>query len=878
MTLRVAGRKQFPLVLRDQNGTEMGLILCDRKGNPLPTTISQSSSPNSVLRISQGAPGYSDFELPYTPVLQDSWVGGRGAKDFESGTTRYSESEGVDTANGRITLGPAPVTIANNIAWVSNHSVGTASAEYQWQTMTAPDYLASRFTFAGAYRIRTVKVRFRALSIGTFRVVIWNESAGLPGTIVARSKAITITNYSPDGGISFGDMVEYNVPISASLTTGNYYIGIECSYNTLRVDTRTGSSIGSLYNYVGPSWAGTADQVLKVQYSYDGTGVSWFFDYHGLTYVVKNFDDGTGVEVFRNGLHEYALAGCTTEEIKTPWNLSGLNLAGKKLRILSGTGSTQTSTWRTIMSNTQTGTNDTIYLNPADAFEVAPDMTSEIVVQGMDKMFVIASHGLTKITGQPIVANNFVYFPQGSATNIRKMRLNLAVHEWADDGTNKADLAILCPKTTGGYQMWTADISTGMVYSADLVTVWATALTFAASNDGKPVSVSGAQITGMVPYGTPTIPYILKEDGFGNINNGIYSDMPINNMIEKMRSRVNGRVVAVSDIYLFFSMVGGRLERYYDQHLDDVGVDRDEGLPANQQGEVTSILTLPGRLFISVNAGELGYSAIYQNNGQGWHEYYRAPLGGRIRKIAYQNIEGGVSRILVSQEESVVALHYSTKPTETSGYLYQTSGWLRSARIFGSMRDVRKFFKSATLFSEGLVGVGGYTSVRVQYRTDENQTWQDAVKLLETSMIDKTDLSVANDVSGRWFEYKLILRGKTSNNTLTPEVDAVLLDGITRVPPKEGWTLYFLLDDTLRDYSGLSVKKTVQDYMEQLRAWSDSRETPCPLTMISTIPAFNNKMVVIDPGSFVPLEIQEIGMSGEIIRTRMLGQIRVMAV
>ena len=56
--------------------------------------------------------------------------------------------------------------------------------------------------------------------------------------------------------------------------------------------------------------------------------------------------------------------------------------------------------------------------------------------------------------------------------------------------------------------------------------------------------------------------------------------------MKSVKSIINGTAAMQFGVYLYFNLEGGMVERYYDQRLDDVGPNRDEGLPADRQGEI----------------------------------------------------------------------------------------------------------------------------------------------------------------------------------------------------------------------------------------------------------------------------------------------------
>jgi hypothetical protein len=97
----------------------------------------------------------------------------------------------------------------------------------------------------------------------------------------------------------------------------------------------------------------------------------------------------------------------------------------------------------------------------------------------------------------------------------------------------------------------------------------------------------------------------------------------------------NGKARMVHNVYLYFNL-GYGLERYYNSSLDDVGPNRDEGLPDGRQGVVSCMVAYPGRFFAGIDA-DAGISSVLCHNGTGWHEVYRAPTAGqRITAMAFQ--------------------------------------------------------------------------------------------------------------------------------------------------------------------------------------------------------------------------------------------------
>ena len=573
-----------------KDGTELGIILCDGKGNPDPKAIRQGNNPRTSLQIRQGDASYSDFEMPYTPITQKDWSGGRGLEDFETDQSRYFDSRNINTAHGRAFLGPKMI-----------------------QT-----------------------------------TVLDTGGAGM-------------------------------------YLNGNVH----------------------------------------------------FFEYKGATYFISQPDNGTSAgAVFMNGYRGVAQTGSTTTVINTTLNLSGVNLAGKSVQITAGTGFTAECRWRKILSNTTTGTNDTITVR--DAWTVAPDTTTEFVVYGVEYWIqVVASGtlGITKPVTSVVVINDVIYFAQGESTNIRRVKWWNSAGTWtlstADDGTNKAFLLKLIPKTTGGARIWRVLNGTGTGTSIPQASFselkqWGTDLDFTTKpsdvTSEYPIPLTSAnsqrssKVTNIEAYGDPTQPWIIKEDEIGSIENAIYSPVPLSEM-RAVKHDMNGRAVMQYGVYLFFSLLDG-VERYYNQRLDDIGPNRDLGFQHGRKGKVCDMLPYPGQVFMSYDAEWSGYSSILTWNGIGYHELVRSPAPNmRIRNMWIQTTPDidEPDRLYFVYGPYIYYIHVSINPLAQKDYKYTDYGYIMSAKINGGFAEIYKYWHEARVFLDKYAEDRQYA--RVSYRT-----------------------------------------------------------------------------------------------------------------------------------------------------------------
>jgi hypothetical protein len=387
---------------------------------------------------------------------------------------------------------------------------------------------------------------------------------------------------------------------------------------------------------------------------------------------------------------------------------------------------------------------------------------------------------------------------------------------------------------------------------------------------------TNARITNIIGYGQPEIPYILKEDSFGSVYNNVYQEMPIGEMAS-VRSEVNGEAGMQFGVYLYFNLAGGMLERYYDQRLDDIGPNRDEGLPIGRQGEIVKILPYPGRFYAAINAGFDGYSSVLCNNMLGWHELYRSSTSGSaIKDIYVQSIPGygHVDRLWISEGSDLVALPISVAPLSQSLYPYfgyrdpAGSGYVETSWIDFDLKDVEKYFHSVTLFSDysGDVETGNEYEINVYFKVDGHKDWtyggrakaaeiidgklQVGVKEIELRYVNPT--KSGNNVSGKKIKFRIYLTPMASEYE-TPRLKAVLVNAVLRMPIKRSWNITFLLEP-MEDLQHRQLTDPATLLYNQLYTWANSKTHATPLLMRSNDALADNKYVFIDPASISPFQ------------------------
>ena len=415
-------------------------------------------------------------------------------------------------------------------------------------------------------------------------------------------------------------------------------------------------------------------------------------------------------------------------------------------------------------------------------------------------------------------------------------------------------------------------------------TVWDTYDgTYAVAHQYLPSNIkcgsTSSRITNLLPYGTPVQPYVMKEDSFGSIYNNIYQEIPLSEL-KSVRSEINGHTAMHYGVYLYFNLEGGRIERYYDQRIDDVGFNRDEGMPAERQGEVSKLLPYPGRFYASCDAGFSGYSTVMCNNGMGWHEIYRGAAGQKITDLYIQAIPGNeyTDRLWISQGVDLVAIPIAITPIQQYqynffGYGTGDYGYVETSWIDFELKDVNKYFHSITIFSDYTGDIKSHQeyNIFIWFKVDDEKSWTyvgntQAYPNKELELRYPKSSTATHNVSGKKIKFKIAMNCYQQYET--PRLKAIVVNGVLRMPVKQSWTATFLLEpqSDLRKKT-MANKKYVNSFYDatlykRLQYWANSKTHSTPLLMRTNDIVSDNKWVFLDPASIQTNNVQQIMGSG----------------
>lgn len=847
MSVIVEPELEFPThhVSLSDGVNKVGLILCDSQGNASPHAINRVPTPRTAMKTTSGNQKYSDFEPPWSPVAQDDWSGGRGQEDFDLDVTRYMDGWRANTLYGQIIMGGQ-----------ETYTLGYRNQDFvlpgsvKWVDVISGDtnFMAVRFNASANYSAAKIYLWLKRYGTppASLTVELCSDSSGSPGTVL-RTATVSTTD------ITDTVSVFRLIPITAiSLTsTTPYWIKIYSSGGTsdhhwsVGTNNASGTSVSSAN---GTIWGAApfniyhriADARLDTQ--------TMFFQYRRCQYAIYNRTSSAPL-LYINGDRGVAQSNAgnlsTVVGSAKTWALN--EWVGCVVVVINGAGSNEPQPWRLITSNTGT----TLTVNTP--WLTAHTTTTEYIIIASNKWTEVTGHGLTVNVTSVLVANNTCYFAQGDAVNIRRMRwfnnAGAATYQYADDGTNKATfLCTVRDSTTGNDEVWRGnnqDGTSSISVSKAPVVAWGTNMTFAAAIVFTDPS---GNITGITEYGQSVkYPWVFREGSVFAIVTNKPDEIPLREM-RAAAEFTNGRVAMAHGVYLFFNF-GDGLERYYNSLLDDVGPNRDEGLPANRQGVISCMAGYPGQILIGVDAVS-GFSSVLckregGEGGSGWCEIYRAPAEGqRIWDVGFQPIPGStIDRLWVAVGNDIVWLPIPSgakKPTTESAYRYIHESVIECGYVYVGMYDIFKFFHSLKLFTENLQEDVAW--VEADYRLDDNTAWIPLKDAFNQSPMHENKFTAQYGENGKRIQIRLRLQ--TANNAITPIIKGTVIENVSRVPVKYSFSLVYRNNDNDINLRGEPEEMNAEEKGLLLDEWA---EQLTPLHFRSIHKRYDDHVVFIDP-------------------------------
>lgn len=826
-----------------RSGQELGLILCDDDGKPYPQ-FNKFPIETTALKQSSGQSSYASFDYPYEPIVQDDLSGGRGGEDFERDTTKYSDAYRCKAGRANKAYAGPQEQFPTGLQGITQAVPGNVT----WHQLTEDARtIYRRFEASANYTARKIWVMTRIKGTpADLRVSLYSDTAGA----LNAELAYIVIPYTRMDDILSEWLCE---TISQAVTGGTFYwLVIEANESDdsedhwkVAVKDGVGSSYSSGAFDSTPTIANFDIYFRLTELNTTQTCVP--YEYKEQQYFVVN--NATGApKLFMAG--DRGTADANTGELSAlkdgskNWVVN--EHAGKTVLITDGTGKLELTTYRTIVSNTPTK----LVVSPD--WTIEHDTTTEYVIHG-DKLKEITGHGLTApVTDVHVSVNGVVYFCMGDAVTVRRMREYTSGGTWtleyADEtSTTKAVFMVYKDQAQkiviGNNSDVNGDVSVNVMSNAS-VPAWGTALTWTG-----PVKVGSKyrRITGMIVYPDESnneavwvmktdIPYIVP--GTGNPHQLNLDEM------KTVRGPTNGVRPIRSGAYLYFPMQQG-LERYYNSQIDDIGPNLGNGLPENRRGPIVWMQNYTGKFFLAVDAGSSGYSSVLDSDG--YHERYRAPLGQRIKMLAFQSTAGPLlDRLWIFTGNDLIYLPF---PSETvnelddSTYLFTHEFAVTLSRMHAGLFDVQKIVKLIKLQTEDLDGETCF--FELDYRVDADEGWttfSDPFNISPTQTIDFTDQF---GLVGKRLQFRI--RGYTTDAHKTPVLIAIIVNAVLRTDVKYRYQIQFRIMDhepllAAREEDPMSAMEKLRLIEELADASTDSM-----IHIRSVSRLFDDKMIFLNP-------------------------------
>ncbi len=582
-------------------------------------------------------------------IKQRDWINGRGQLNFFDDRTRYLDGYmALTMVSGRVSSAPQwrfSEGDTNAINKMMGASLNNLGHSVKWATLQSKRW-SHQFTTGetgsgDTWNLEQIQMWLRKIGVpGDLSYAIHSQTSSAPGTLL-QSGTIEADDFERNvsqmvdaaiTAITLSEGVTYWLVVwdaGAPTKQSHWEIG---SGTTDGDQAKSSSDNGSTWD----------NESLQPYFRVSEASVDRFceiFEFRNCLYKVTiPADPSVASQLYLNGYRGILTAATATTFTDSNASFTADELKNREayVEITEGLGAGQV---RKITANT--GTQGTVA-----TWTTTPDTTSLYRVYAVD-MWVDISPTSGDQFDEPItdlrIFDDEVWFARGTKTAnqpIFRMRWNdgagpPTVHQFDDDGTNKADRLHGYTKTVTKYKVIRAQNS-NVTVSRSNKPAWNSATTFSSDFD---VADDSALINALTDYDGKLV--IIKEDDIYDL----VGDEAVawEAGIDFTKSLKNGLANVKKDFFLWITWGEYSLLRL--QRNDSItqaakaGPDLGNGLPVDRAGNISALGTHPAGLMVAVDAGDDGYSSILvRTDPIGYHEIFRAPVKGwRIRNFFWQD-------------------------------------------------------------------------------------------------------------------------------------------------------------------------------------------------------------------------------------------------
>jgi len=593
-----------------------------------------NGDPSAIRRMPRGQ-GVEPKE-----ISQSSWVGGRGANvlaadpdKFDDSYNGWSHTAGMFTAGPLMRWGKRKQT--TNPAVVAYWPGDGVYQQYAYNQMVLTPGIKYAIKSNGNTEGTPRMVFLASGDVTNITVAFHADSAGAPGALAASGSAKT-----------YGDTATFSycyAEVNSLLASTQWIVFTISAGQAVLLAGDTDVSTSSL-RYNGSAWVADKPVYYTAVSEYHGFSHNYnffrnkFFMFREAVYCTWS------IYLYLNGDRGLCTStGGTTVVCASP-NAWTTNLfRGCVFKVVGGSSAIITS-------------NDTAGNLTLDRSVPEVGLQVEYVILGSDRFVHIGTLNAEATSISP--CNNGVYIAQGEAQNILKFRQYNNAGTWTTtltaDGTNKAH-HVRAAVRSGKVKLYRITDERRKFSSADVPDdIFSAALTFGTSG---PVTVDGSRVQAVLDYDgaiwctTESDVYSIQDTGAGDLSvkRPGPSDQPV-------LDETNGIGATWWNTNLYFGYMDGYM-RLYGRTVDDVGPNKEDGLPLDRRGNVVSAAPIFGFMACAIsslqNQGWVSSVMATPAPGGAWHELLRGlTVNYPIDSLFYQNIPLISNRLWFSHGEN----------------------------------------------------------------------------------------------------------------------------------------------------------------------------------------------------------------------------------
>lgn len=804
------------------------------KGFVLDRVLKVSPATPNTITPSGGGTRWGDYDPTFANIEQDNWLDGIGHEFRDIRRSGLFDSRNAWTLTNNYLL-PSMMWRWQTGSWLETYEYLSHGRNMDWQPAYGDSrYISSDFTIGGSgYDAGKVYIWVRRKGVpADATLAIYTDNGGNPNAAVA-STSITIgVDDVPDYTSEW-----FGIDVSAASN-----LSASTKYHVV-FDGGSGGVEASCWQ-VGMNENGSDSKKSTAASSWSAAGLSMYhrviptpvvrrwhhFRLEKADYWIDIRDDGGNSTLLINGDRGIATSATATTIVDSTKSWTADEWIGASVRIHKGTGKGQ---YRAITDNTTTG------LTVA-TWDVTPNSTSQYVIYDCDQMNSVSTTGITTIKDVAVI-NNIVYFAQGSGDALVRARWNSGTpgYDWADDGSNKADVVFVDDDRVDGAQVWRGENDTIDISRSDKKN-WGTNLTFRSA-----ISVGGADhdIVDIVKFDKAI--YIMKENHpYKVVNDKVEVFLK---QLDFIPSQYQGVGAVAHDVFFYIPWGGWTLEEFFGSSLTDIGY---KEFPSGRVGNYSFLVSHPAGLFCGIDAGDGTSSLMVRHKGRSsWHEIFRGyEAGARIRDGFWQDNPGSRPRSWFSINGELMSMKLPVRfnPVKDTTLEYHHETVVDFSIIDMNAASLFKYFQDFTLRGRNLTEE---ISVYLDYKLDADieDSTKDWINVGQFTSVPRDVLSISRS---ELTKIQPRLRLNTNIRTTPPIVEAYNLEGFARTPLKFNYHI------TAKTSSNQIDEDGNPDH-EPAELWKFLRDAATKakiLTLYSDWDFMDEIPVVVEPFTLLPNE------------------------